>query len=267
MPAVHALSRPDPRAARWLAPVLALAAWQVAAQAGWLSDRLLPAPSSVGAAAVALARNGELWTHAGASVLRGLAGVLLGGGAALILGAMNAVSRRAGAQAHTLVQALALVPVLAFAPLILLWLGAGETSRLALLSLGAFFPVYVHTVRGIRALDPGLLATGRSHGLQGWPLFLHVILPGAMPSILTGLRQGLGQVWLLVVALEVFVAPSGIGLLAVQGREAARVDLLVLSIALYAAMSAASHALAHLLARYLLRWSPAHRPELFSRTE
>lgn len=267
MPALHAPSRPDRHAARWLAPVLALTAWQVAAQAGWLSERFLPAPASVVSAAVALARAGELWAHVGASALRVIAGVLLGGGAALILGAMSAVARRAGTHADGLLQALALVPVLAFAPLVLLWLGVGETSRLTLLSLGAFFPVYVHTVRGIGAVDPGLVATGRAHGLQGWPLLLHVILPGALPSILTGLRQGVGLVWLLLVALEIFAAPSGIGLLAAQGRESARVDLLVLGIALYAAMSAASQALLHLLARHLLRWSPAHRPELFSRTD
>lgn len=265
------LPSPNLRAARSLAPALApllvLAAWQAAAQAGWLSDRLLPAPSTVAAAAVALARSGELWSHAGASLLRVLAGLMLGGGAALILGAMNATARRAGKQADTLLQALGLVPVLAFAPLVLLWLGVGETARLALLSLGAFFPVYRQTVRGIRAVDPGLIATGRSHGLQGWALFLHVILPGALPSILMGLRQGVGLAWLILVALEVFAAPSGVGLLTGQGRIAARADLLLLGIALYAAMSAASQALVHLLARRLLRWSPAHRPELFSRMD
>lgn len=275
MPAPNNLPSPNLRAARWpspvlarlLAPLLALAAWQAAAQAGWLSDRLLPAPSTVAAAAVALARSGELWSHAGASFLRVLAGLVLGGGAALILGAMNATARRAGKQADTLLQALGLVPVLAFAPLILLWLGVSETARLALLSLGAFFPIYRQTVRGIRAVDPGLIATGRAHGLHGWSLFLHVILPGALPSMLTGLRQGVGLAWLMLVALELFAAPSGVGLLAEKGRLAARADLLVLGIALYAAMSAASHALVHLLARHLLRWSPAHRPELFSRID
>lgn len=267
MAAVRAHSRPDLRTARWLAPLLALAAWQAAAQAGWLPDRILPAPSSVAATALALARSGELAAHLGGSLLRVIAGVALGGGAALILGAMNAAARRAGAQADTLVQALGLVPVLAFAPLILLWLGVGETARLALLSLGAFFPLYGQTVRGIRAVDAGLIVTGRSHGLHGWALFLHVILPGALPSILAGLRQAVGLVWLILVALDVFAAPSGIGLLAGQGRAASRVDLLVLGIALYAAMSAASQALVHGLARHLLRWSPAHRPELFSRMD
>ena len=279
MSAPRTLPSPNLRAARWLAPalvpalarllapLLVLAAWQVAAQAGWLSDRLLPAPSTVAAAAVALARSGELWTQAGASLLRVLAGLVLGGGAALILGSMNATARRAGTQADTLLQALGRVPVLAFAPLVLLWLGAGETARLALLSLSAFFPIYRQTMRGIRAVDPGLIATGRSHGLHGWALFLHIILPGALPSMLTGLRQGVGLAWLMLVALDVFAAPSGVGLLVEQGRIAARADLLLLGIALYAAMSAASQALVHLLARRVLRWSPVHRPELFSRID
>ena len=250
-----------------LAPLLALAAWQAAAQFGWLSDRVLPAPSSVAATAAALARSGELWAHAGASLLSVFAGVALGGAAALILGVLNATARRAGAPADSLVQALGLVPALAFAPLLVVWLGAGEAARLALLSLGAFFPLYRQTVRGIRAVAPGLIATAGSHGLRGWALFLHVLLPGALPCILDGLRQSLALAWLMLVALDVLAASPDAGLLARQGSESAQLDLLVLGIALYAVMNAASQAMAHLLARHLLRWSPAHRPELFSRID
>ncbi|MEN4921425.1 ABC transporter permease subunit [Achromobacter spanius] len=264
MGAARTLGRPDLPAARWLAPLLVLAAWQAAAQAGWLPERILPAPSSVAAAGAALARSGALWEQAGVSGLRALTGVLLGGGAGVVLGALAGVARRTGAQADSLLQALGLVPVLAFAPLILLWVGVGEAARLALLSLSAFFPVYLHTVRGIRGVDAGLLETGREHGLQGWPLWLHVLLPGALPTILAGLRQGLVLVWLVLVALERFPAPSGLGQLAAQAHETARTDLAVLAIVLYALLSAASFAAVHALRRYLLRWSPAQRPELFS---
>lgn len=253
-----------PTLAAALAPVLALAVWQAASQAGWLPERILPAPSAVAAAAVALAQSGELWEAVRASALRAIAGLLLGGAAGLVLGMLNALARRSGARADSLLQALGLAPVLAFAPLILLWLGEGETARLALLSLGAFFPVYRQTVRGIRAVDPGLLAIGRACGLHGWPLCLHVILPGALPSILAGLRQAVGLVWLVLVALEFFAAPSGLGYLATHGPDGLRADVLLASIALYAVMSAASGALVHALARYLLRWRPAHRPEILS---
>jgi sulfonate transport system permease protein len=259
--------RPPARTTRWLAPVLVLALWQVAAQAGWLPSRILPAPSAVATAAATLAQSGDLWLHARISILRAVSGLLLGGAAGLILGVAGAMARRAGTQADGVLQALGLVPVLAFAPLIALWFGAGDTARLALLSLAAFFPVYLHTVRGIGAVDPALVETGRSHGLRGWPLYVHVILPGALPEILTGLRQGLGLVWLTLIALELFLPPSGLGLLATQARETQRTDVLLLGIVLYAVLSVASGALIHALERRLLRWSPAHRPELFTGTD
>lgn len=279
--------RPAPLPGRWLAPLLAVAGWQAAAQAGWLPERILPAPSSVAIAAVTLARSGALWELAQISILRVLAGLLAGGAAGLFIGVLNGIARHgsaldgsvhhgsvrhgltrgAGSQADNVLQALSLVPVLAFAPLILLWLGGGESATLALLSLGAFFPVYLHTVRGIGAVDPGLVRTGQAHGLHGVALMRHVILPGALPSILAGLRQGLGLAWLLLVAVELFLMPSGLGLLAAQPGGAVRVDGMVLSIVLYAVLSVASCALIHALARRLLCWSPAHRPELFSGTQ
>ncbi|WP_313625732.1 ABC transporter permease subunit [Achromobacter sp.] len=272
---VRSLRRPATPSRRWLSaasaaalpPIVAVAVWQAASQAGWLTERILPAPSSVAAATAALARSGELWEAAGASALRALIGLLLGGAAGLILGALNAIARRAGAQADRLLQALGLVPVLAFAPLILLWLGAGETARLALLALGAFFPIYRRTVRGVREVDAGLVAIGQSCGLQGWPLCVHVILPGALPSMLAGLKRAVGLVWLILVALELFAAPSGLGRLALAENGVARPEVLLGVITLYAAMSAVSRALVLALERRLLRWSPAHRPELFSRTD
>lgn len=271
MPDARTLRRPARPTGSWLAaalpPILALAAWQAASQAGWMPEHILPAPSSVAAVAVSLARSGDLRDAVGASALRAFAGLLLGGAAGLIVGALNAVARRAGAQADRLLQALGLVPVLAFAPLILLWLGVGDTARLALLGLSAFFSVYLHTVRGVRAVDPRLIAIGRSCGLHGWPLCVHVILPGALPSVLAGLRQAVSLVWLVLVALDLFAAPSGLGQLALGDSRLPRPDALLAVIALYAAMAAASVALVHGLERRLLRWSPAHRPDLFSRTE
>lgn len=252
------------RTARWLAPVLVLALWQLAAQAGWLPSRILPAPSDVAAAAAALAQSGELWAHARGSILRALAGLALGGAAGLILGLLFGIWRKSAAQADGFLRAFGLVPVLAFAPLILSWLGADESASLALLSLAAFFPIYIHMQRGIRALDPAWAETGRSCGLRGWPLYLHVILPGALPAILTGLRQGLGLLWMTLAALELFLAPSGLGGLAMGALDPLRTDVLLLAILLYAVLSAGAGVLVGGLERRLLRWNLAGRPDLLS---
>jgi sulfonate transport system permease protein len=249
--------RPRERFTPWLAPLLLLAAWQFAAQAGWLSPRVLPAPSAVASAAGSLAASGELWPPVRASLQRALAGLLLGGSAGLLLGILNGASRPAGAWLDGILQTARAVPVLALAPLILWWLGTNEAAGLALLSLSAFFPIYFHAVRGIRAVEPALLEMSRSCGLAGWRLYRDVLLPGALPSILRGSRQALGLVWLVLVALEVFSAPSGIGRLMAQARELARADVLLAGFLLYAVLGRAADALAAALERRLLPWNPA----------
>lgn len=253
---------PRARFASWFAPVLLLAAWQWAAQAGWLPPRVLPAPSAVASAAGSLAVSGELWPPVRDSLLRALAGLLLGGAAGLALGTLNGAWRRAGAWLDGILQAARAVPVLALAPLVLSWFGAEEAAGLTLLSLGAFFPLYFHAFRGVRSVDPALVEMGRSCGLAGWRLYRDVVLPGALPSILTGLRQALGLVWLVLIAFEVFLAPSGIGRLLAQARGLPQADVLLVGVLLYAALGWAADGLAVALERRLLRWSPARwRPE------
>ena len=138
--------------------------------------------------------------------------------------------------------------------LVALWLGSGVAPRPLLCALSLFLPVLVQTARGLRAVDPALVETGRSHDLRGWSLFLHVLLPGALPFILTGLRQGLGLLWLTLIALELFVTPSG--LLPLPAGIPSGAAALLLGIALYAALCAASGALIGVLERWLLRWRP-----------
>ncbi len=140
--------------------------------------------------------------------------------------------------------------------LLALWLGREPAARLALLPLAALLPVLLQTVRGIRAVDPALVETGRAHDLRGWPLYRHVLLPGALPFIVTGLRQGLGLLWLTLIALELFVTPSGLGILTRPAGGPPDVLALLLGIALYGLLIAGSEALISLLERWLLRWRP-----------
>ena len=235
-------------------------AWQLAAQAGWLSSRILPAPSKVAAAAWSLAVSGELWQHVRISALRALWGLLLGGGLGLALGLLNGSSRTAETLLDTTLQMIRNIPVLALIPLIILWFGIEETAKLVLLSLGVFFPVYLNTFHGIRSVDPALIEMGRSYGLTGWRLYRDVILPGALPSILVGLRFALGLVWVILIVTETISAQSGIGYMTMNAREFLQTDVVLLGILLYALLGKVADTLARALERRLLRWNPAYRP-------
>lgn len=259
---MDAARKPGWRAALapWLVPALLLGLWQLAAQAGWLSSRILPAPSAVAAAGWSLAVSGELWQHVRISALRALWGLLLGGGLGLALGLLNGSSRTAETLLDTTLQMIRNIPVLALIPLVILWFGIEETAKLALLSLGVFFPVYLNTFHGIRSVDPALIEMGRSYGLSGWPLYRDVILPGALPSILVGLRFALGLVWVILIVTETISAQSGIGYMTMNAREFLQTDVVLLGILLYALLGKAADTLARLLERRLLRWNPAYRP-------
>jgi sulfonate transport system permease protein len=188
--------------APWVVPVLLLVVWQVAAHVGWLSSRILPEPWAVVKATHDLAVSGDLWTHLRVSLWRAAAGFGLGGGAGLLLGLLNGSSRRAAVLLDTTLQMIRNIPALALIPLVILWFGIDEAAKLFLLATGVFFPVYLNTFHGIRSVDSGLIEMARSYGLSGWALYRDVILPGALPSILVGVRFALGLVWVLLIVAE-----------------------------------------------------------------
>jgi len=217
-------------------------------------------PRRPAAAAWSLAVSGELWQHVRISALRALWGLLLGGGLGLALGLLNGSSRTAETLLDTTLQMIRNIPVLALIPLIILWFGIEETAKLVLLSLGVFFPVYLNTFHGIRSVDPALIEMGRSYGLTGWRLYRDVILPGALPSILVGLRFALGLVWVILIVTETISAQSGIGYMTMNAREFLQTDVVLLGILLYALLGKVADTLARALERRLLRWNPAYRP-------
>ena len=151
--------------------------WQLAAQAGG-GSRLLPSPSQIGAAGVRLIASGELWQHAWVSLHRALFGLALGGGLGLGLGLANGYWRLAERLFDTPLQMIRNVPHLALIPLVILWFGLGETPKVLLVALGVLFPVYVNTLHGVRAIDPGLVEMARLYGLGPGELFRQVIFPG-----------------------------------------------------------------------------------------
>ena len=245
--------------APWLLPVLLLAIWQLAVSAGWLSTRILPAPSAVIEAGVTLVRSGDIWTHLAISGWRAGIGFAIGGGIGLILGFITGLSKWGERLLDSSVQMIRNVPHLALIPLVILWFGIDESAKIFLVALGTLFPIYLNTYHGIRNIDPALVEMSRSYGLSGGALFWHVILPGAMPSILVGVRFALGFMWLTLIVAETISASSGIGYLAMNAREFLQTDVVVLAIVLYAVLGKLADLAARGLERVCLRWHPAYQ--------
>lgn len=240
----------------WIAPVLLLAAWELFAQIGWLSPQVLPAPSKVIRTAYKLAISGTLLNDLGVSMLRAATGFAIGGSIGFALGTLVGFSRIAEALVDRSVQMIRAIPFLALLPLVIVWLGVGEGQKIFLVALGVAFPIYINTTLGIRQVDPKLLELGRVQGLSTWQLIRRIILPGALPSILTGIRYSLATAWLALVVAETIGAQSGLGFLAMDAREFLRTDVIVLTIVIYALIGVAADSIAKLLERRLLAWHP-----------
>jgi len=217
---------------------------------------VLPTPLLVARAGLRLAASGELLHHSWVSLQRALVGLLIGGGLGLLLGLINGYFTLAERLIDTPVQMVRNVPHLALIPLVILWFGLGEQSKIFLVALGVLFPMYVNTFHGVRTVDPGLLEMGRLYGLSPAALFLNIVLPGALPSILVGLRFALGLMWLSLIVAETIAADAGIGYLAMNAREFMQTDVIILSIILYALLGKLADVAARLLERRWLGWDP-----------
>ncbi len=243
----------------WLVPIGLILIWQIASSTGLLESRILPAPSAVIAAFWALLMSGELWTHVKVSAGRALSGLLVGGGLGLLLGLLNGSSKAASTLFDTTLQMIRNIPALALIPLVILWFGIDESAKLFLVAIGVFFPIYINTYHGIRSVDPQLIEMGKSYGLTRWQLYKEIILPGAMPSILVGLRFSLGLVWVLLIVAETISAQSGICFMTMNAREFLQTDVVLVGILLYALLGKLADVLAVALERFLLRWHAGYQ--------
>jgi len=253
-------------AARWrerllpaLLPLALLIAWELASHLGWISNRVLPEPLAVARAFWQLALSGEMAQHVATSSWRALSGFAIGGSLALALGLLTGSLRRAEALLDSTLQMLRNIPPLALIPLVILWFGIDETAKLFLVSLGVFFPIYINTFHGIRSVDPGLIEMARSYGVSGWALYRHVILPGALPAILVGVRFSLGLMWVVLIVAETVSAQSGIGYMTMNAREFLQTDVVLVGILLYAALGKLADLAAKGLEHWWLRWHPGYQ--------
>ena len=243
----------------WLVPVALIALWQASSQLGWLSSRVLPAPVDVVLAAWALTASGELWAHVQVSAGRALTGLAIGGGLGLLLGLLTGSVRVAETLLDTSIQMVRNIPALALIPLVILWFGIDETAKLFLIAVSVFFPIYLNTFHGIRGVDPGLIEMGRTYGLNRWQLYRQIILPGALSSILVGLRFSLGLMWVILIVAETISAQAGIGYLTMNAREFLQTDIVLVGILLYALLGKLADLFAKALERWWLRWHPGYQ--------
>ncbi|WP_144138205.1 ABC transporter permease [Paraburkholderia sp. BCC1884] len=230
---------------------LALIEWLV--RAGVLAEHLVPAPSSIAETLWQL--GGErLGRHIGVSTLRVLAGFGIGSALALLLGAAMGLSRRLDALLDPAFQALRAIPSLAWVPILLLWMGIDEAPKITLVAIGAFFPVQLSVVAGIRGVDRKLVELGEVNRLSPRAMFTRILLPASLPQIFTGLRTGLSLAWMFMVAAELIAATRGLGYLLSDGRETGRPDLVFGAILLLALLGKLSDSVLKLIEARVLSW-------------
>ncbi|MEH2285540.1 MAG: ABC transporter permease subunit [Nostoc sp.] len=243
----------------WIVPVLVLVLWEIFSRTGLLSTRILPAPSGVIATAIKLASTGELFQNIAISAGRAISGFIIGGSIGFGLGLLNGFSPIAEKLLDSSLQMLRTIPNLALIPLVILWFGIGDQARLFLVSMGVFFPLYLNTFHGIRSVDPGLIEMGKVYGLKTPQLLWQIIFPGALSSILVGVRFSLGIMWLTLIVAETIAADSGLGYMAMNAREFMQTDVVVLSIVIYALLGKLADAVARGLETKFLAWNPNYQ--------
>jgi sulfonate transport system permease protein len=246
---------------QWIVPLVLIVVWQAACATGWVSARVLPAPSAVVLAGWKLLSSGELGRNISVSFWRASVGFVIGGGIGFGFGLANGLSQLSNKLTDTTLQMVRNIPHLALIPLVILWFGIDESAKLFLVALGVFFPIYLNTLHGIRSVDPQLIEMGRTYGMNNGELFRRVIFPGALPSIFVGVRFALGIMWLTLIVAETIAASSGLGYMAMQAREFMQIDVVVLSILIYALLGKLADSAARLLERLTLSWHPAFRKQ------
>ena len=215
-----------------LLPVIILIVWELVCHYGNVKSYSMPAPEVILQDAVEKIQSGVLWKHIAVSFVRVLEGFLLALVSALFLGILIGLSRPVERFTELVIQILKPIHPIAWIPLAILWFGIGESSKLYIIFYGAFFPILLNTVDGIHNIDRRYLELGKVYEIDKWRFVRKVVLPGALPSILTGIRVGLGNAWVCVVAAEMIAATKGVGYMLSNGRSMSRADDVILAMLL-----------------------------------
>lgn len=235
-------------------PALMLLLWQWASTNGTFSASQLPTPSSVVAALFELIERGTFWSHVAISLQRVLTGFAVGASLGIVLGSLVGLSPSVSRFLSPTIQALRAVPSLAWVPLLVLWMGIYEGPKVTLVAIGAFFPVFTTVASGFMHADRRLIEVGRAYGLRGHRLVTGILLPAAAPTVFAGLRLGLAQSWLFVVAAELIASSKGLGFLLIDSQNTSRTDILLLSIVCLAILGKTTDFILATIERRALRW-------------
>ncbi len=256
--------RPAARWRRWARPVLGLLlpltaaiAWELIVAAGWSDGRLVPPPSKVLVTIGELARSGELLRHIVATLARVGAGFGLGVIAGTLFGAICGYWNLARRLLDPTVQALRAIPSIAWVPLFILWLGIFELSKVALIAVGVFFPVYLGVMGAIQSVDRKIVEVGRTFRLGGPAMIRRILLPAVLPAYVVSLRVGLGLGWMFVVAAEFMGASEGLGYLLIDGQQLGKPAQILAAIVIFAILGKTTDWLIQIAFAPLLRWQDA----------
>jgi sulfonate transport system permease protein len=240
-------------------PLTLALAWEFIVRMGWSSGRLVPPPSLIFATFVDLARTGELQRDTLVTLGRVAAGFALGVAAATIIGAMTGYSAFMRRLLDPTLQALRAIPSIAWVPLFILWLGIFEASKVTLIAVGVFFPVYLGLMGAIQSVDRKLVEVGRAFRLSDFAMVRRILLPAVLPAYVISLRSGLGLGWMFVVAAELMGASEGLGYLLIDGQQLGKPAEIVAAIVAFAIVGKATDWLIALVAAPFLRWEDVVR--------
>jgi sulfonate transport system permease protein len=236
-------------------PIVLFAAWIYFSSNGSFAESELPKPSSVFKVISELDQRDQLWWNISASLQRVGLGYFFGTLIALVLGSAAGLNKLVNRLVTPLLQAVRAVPSLAWVPLLIIWIGIGEGPKLTLIGIGAFFPVFTTVVSGIKNVDRHLVEVGRAYGLKRWAIIKGIYLPAAAPQIFSGLRLGLAQSWLFLVAAELIASAKGLGFLLVDSQASARTDIVIFSILTLAILGKISDLILATIEKRVLAWN------------
>ncbi|CUS43216.1 MAG: ABC transporter permease [Pseudomonadota bacterium] len=254
-PGLRRLGLGAPLAWGWiLGPGLLLLYWSVLSATGWLDPRVLPAPWTAVETAIELLRDGRLQDNLAVSAWRAGQGLVFGTTIGVVLALLSGLTLLGGYVIDGLVQLKRGIPVLALIPFMVLWFGVGEGMKVTVIAVTVFAPVYIQTHTALRAIDLKQVELAETLELSHWGFIRHVVLPGALPGLLTGLRFGVTASWLALVVVEQLNATSGIGYMITLARNYAQTDIMLVGLVVYALLGLTSDAVVRLIQQRALRW-------------
>jgi sulfonate transport system permease protein len=248
------LPKPPFPAQRLLGPVLVLALWYVASGAGWISPAKMPGPDAVVASLAKMIADGTLATDVAASLQRAALGLSIGVVAGFVMAVVAGLTRLGDALIDGNVQVKRSIPNLALIPLFIIWLGIGETMKVAIIALGTMVPIYINTHAALRGIDRRFVELGQTVQLSRTRFLRHIVFPASLPGFFTGLRMAVTHSWTALVVVETINATSGIGFMITQARIYGQTDVVLVGLLLYGVLGFSSDALVRALERRTLSW-------------